>query len=127
MKNLFLIIVTLFFSLTSFSQEKNSSGVILENNTLKYVGDLEGEIYRFDMSVSFNEKNVRLKKVDGNKLTDEMVEIFNELPKHFNVGDTTLVVFQNISLLPKKYLNTDYSCEDGDLIKISPYLHRIIF
>ena len=127
MKNLFLIIVTLFFSLTSFSQEKNSSGVILENNTLKYVGDLEGEIYRFDMSVSFNEKNVRLKKVDGNKLTDEMVEIFNELPKHFNVGDTTLVVFKNISLLPKKYLNTDYSCEDGDLIKISPYLHRIIF
>jgi hypothetical protein len=127
MKNLLLIIVTLFFSLTSFSQEKNSSGVILENNTLKYVGDLEGEIYRFDMSVSFNEKNVRLKKVDGNKLTDEMVEIFNELPKHFNVGDTTLVVFQNISLLPKKYLNTDYSCEDGDLIKISPYLHRIIF
>ena len=127
MKNLLLIIVTLFFSLTSFSQEKNSSGVILENNTLKYVGDLEGEIYRFDMSVSFNEKNVRLKKVDGNKLTDEMVEIFSELPKHFNVGDTTLVVFQNISLLPKKYLNTDYSCEDGDLIKISPYLHRIIF
>ena len=127
MKNLLLIIVTLFFSLTSFSQEKNSSGVILENNTLKYVGDLEGEIYRFDMSVSFNEKNVRLKKVDGNKLTDEMVEIFSELPKHFNVGDTTLVVFKNISLLPKKYLNTDYSCEDGDLIKISPYLHRIIF
>ena len=127
MKNLLLIIVTLFFSLTSFSQEKNSSGVILENNTLKYVGDLEGEIYRFDMVVSFNEKNVRLKKVDGNKLTDEMVEIFSELPKHFNVGDTTLVVFQNISLLPKKYLNTDYSCEDGDLIKISPYLHRIIF
>ena len=127
MKNLLLIIVTLFFSLASFSQEKNSSGVILENNTLKYVGDLEGEIYRFDMSVSFNEKNVRLKKVDGNKLTDEMVEIFSELPKHFNVGDTTLVVFQNISLLPKKHLNTDYSCEDGDLIKISPYLHRIIF
>ena len=127
MKNLLLVIVTLVFSLTSFSQEKNSSGIILENNTLKYVGDLDGEIYRFDMVVSFNEKNVRLKKVDGNKLTDEMVEIFSELPKHFNVGDTTLVVFQNISLLPKKYLNTDYSCEDGDLIKVSPYLHRIIF
>jgi len=127
MKNLLLIIVTLFFSLTSFSQEKNSSGVILENNTLKYVGDLEGEIYRFDMVVSFNEKNVRLKKVDGNKLTDEMVEIFSELPKHFNVGDTTTVYFMNISLLPKKHLNTEVTCETNNLVNLPVYLHQIVF
>ena len=119
MKNLLLVMVTLVFSLTSFSQEKNSSGVILENNTLKCVGKLDGNVFSYDMVTVYNGKEIRLRSIGGDKLTDEMIGVINDLPKYFNEGDTTQVVFMNIVMTSGK--NTK------DRIKLPPVIEEIIF
>ena len=119
MKNLLLVVITLVFSLTSFSQENNRSVLVLENNTLKYTGKLDGKVHSFDMVTSYNGKDVRLRSVGGNKLTDEMIKVINDLPKYFNEGDTTIVSFMNIYMTSGK--NTK------DLKKLPPLLEEIIF
>ena len=68
----------------------------LKSNTLKHP---DGVIFNYDMFSMYNEKEIRLSSVGlGGKLTYDMVNVFNELPNYFNVGDTTQVVFQNIKI-----------------------------
>ena len=106
MKNLLLIIVTLVFSLNSFSQDENSSvnvNVVLENHTLKYDGKLDGKIMRFDMKIKFNgHEKIFESRNDGGNLTDEMIKSVNNLHKYYNEGDTTEVVFHNILVNTEK-------------------------
>jgi len=84
-----------------FSKENGNSEISfdLESNTLKHIGILDGKIVSFDMTTLYNEKEVRLRSSGlGGKLTNEMVEVLNELPNYFNVGDTTKIVLQNIKI-----------------------------
>ena len=102
-----------------FSKENGNSKITLdlESNTLKYIGILAGKIVSFDMTTLYNEKEVRLRSSGlGGKLTNEMVEVLNELPKYFNVGDTTKIVIQNINM----------SSGEG-LRRIRPSVIEIIF
>ena len=99
-----------------FSKEKVTSEVslCLKRNTLKHP---EGVILSYDMYTMYNEKEGRLRSVGiGGKLTYDMVEVFNELPSFFNVGDTTQVVFQNIKI------NTEGGIKHG-----KPLVVEIIF
>ena len=99
-----------------FSKEKVTSEVslCLKSNTLKHP---DGVIFNYDMFSMYNEKEIRLSSVGlGGKLTYDMVEVFNELPNYFNVGDTTQVVFQNIRI------NTE-----GGMKNIKPLVVEIIF
>jgi len=128
MKKILLVIITLIFSLTSFSQETTTSEVSIENNEIKYTGDLGGEIYSFDMSVVYKDgKEDRLRSTTG-KITDEMLEIINnKLPESYSLGDTTTVYFMNIKLKPEKHLDTEVFCEGDVLVKLPVYYHQIIF
>ena len=100
-----------------FSKEKVNSEVslCLKSNTLKHP---DGIILSYDMYSMYNEKESRLRSGLGlgGKLTYDMVEVFNELPNYFNVGDTTQVVFQNIKI------NTEDGIKPG-----KPLVIEIIF
>ena len=99
-----------------FSKEKVTSEVslCLKSNTLKHP---EGVILSYDMYSMCNEKENRLRSVGlGGKLTYDMVEVYNELPNYFNVGDTTQIIFQNIKI------NTEGGIKPG-----KPLVVEIIF
>ena len=69
------------------------------------------------MTTFYKEKEVFFRSVGlGGKLTYDMVNVFNELPNYFNVGDTTQVVFQNIKI------NTEGGIKPG-----KPLVVEIIF
>lgn len=105
-----------FYS-TWFSKDNGNPDVRIENNKLNYVGKLDGEIISFYMTTFYKEKEVSHRSVGlRGKLTYDMVGVFNELPKYFNVGDTTQVVFQNIKMMT----------EDG-LILVKPLVVEIVF
>ena len=77
----------------------------------------DGIILSYDMYSMYNEKENQLRSVGlGGKLTYDMVEVLNELPNYFNVGDTTQVVFQNIKI------NTEGGIKPG-----KPLVVEIIF
>ena len=101
MKNLLLIIVTLVFSLNSFSQEKNKSQVILENNTLKYIGETGGKITSFQVTMEFDGFG-KSYDVKGDRLTEELITVIDNLSKYYNEGDTTEVVFKKIIMTSDK-------------------------
>ena len=67
------------------SKENGNPDIRIENNKLNYVGELNGEITSFYMSTFY-------------KAVQDMVNVFNELPNYFNVGDTTQVIFRNIKI-----------------------------
>ena len=100
-----------------FSKEKATSEVslCLKSNTLKHP---DGIILSYDMYSMYNEEESRLRSGLGlgGKLTNDMVEVFNDLPNYFNVGDTTQVVFQNIKI------NTEDGIKPG-----KPLVVEIIF
>ena len=99
-----------------FSKEKLTSEVslCLKSNTLKHP---DGTILSYDMYSTYNKKETLLRSSGlGGKLTYDMVTVLNELPKQFNTGDSTIVVFQNIQL------NTD----EGIKI-VPPSVIEIIF
>ena len=100
-----------------FSKENGNPDIRIENNKLNYVGELNGEITSFYMTTFYKEKEVFFRSVGlGGKLTYDMVNVFNELPNYFNVGDTTQVIFRNIKI------NT----EEG-MIPSKPLVVEIIF
>ena len=99
-----------------FSKEKGASEVslCLKSSTLKHP---DGIILSYDMYSMYNEKERRLSSVGlGGKLTYDMVEVYNELPNYFNVGDTTQLIFQNIKI------NTEGGIKPG-----KPLVVEIIF
>ena len=98
-----------------FSKEKVTSEVslCLKSNTLKHP---DGTISSYDMYSMYNEKEIRLRSSLGGRLTNDMVEVLNELPRHFNTGDTTMVVFQNIKMIT-----------DDGLKMVPPSVVEIIF
>ena len=69
------------------------------------------------MYSTYNKKDTLLRSSGlGGKLTYDMVTVLNELPKQFNTGDTTQVVFQNIKI------NTE-----GGIKMVPPSVVEIIF
>ena len=105
-----------FYS-TWFSKDNGNPDVRIENNKLNYVGKLDGEVTSFYMTTFYKEKEVFFRSVGlGGKLTYDMVEVFNELPNYFNVGDTTQVVFRNIKI------NTEDGIKPG-----KPLVVEIVF
>ena len=99
-----------------FSKEKITSEVslCLKSNTLKHP---DGTILSYDMYSTYNKKETLLRSSGlGGKLTYDMVTVLNELPKQFNTGDTTIVVFKNIQL------NTDEGIK-----RVPPSVIEIIF
>ena len=120
MKKILLVIVTMVFSLTSFSQTKNRSDVVLENNTLKYVGNyLDGQIRSFEMVVKYKDSVKTFVSNDGSLLTNEMVNAINNLSKYYNDGEATQVVFKNILM--------SSSNNSKDLKPVRAYIKEFVF
>ena len=120
MKKILLVIVTIICSLTSFSQTKNNSDVVLENNTLKYVGNyLDGQIRSFEMVVKYKDGLTSFVSNNGGPLTDEMINAINNLSKYYNDGEATQVVFKNILMSSGKYTK--------DLKPVRPYIKEFVF
>ena len=111
---------TMICSLTSFSQTKNNSDVVLENNTLKYVGNyVDGQIRSFEMVVKYKDGLTSFVSNNGGPLTDEMINAINNLSKYYNDGEATQVVFKNILMSSGK--------STKDLKPVRPYIKEFVF
>lgn len=120
MKKILLVIVTMICSLTSFSQTKNNSDVVLENNTLKYVGNyVDGQIRSFEMVVKYKDGLTSFVSNNGGPLTDEMINAINNLSKYYNDGEASQVVFKNILMSSGNNMK--------DLKPVRPYIKEFVF